>query len=248
MKILIHFIYPVTKLTRPWSIINTLAMTLARKYHPDADIWLWTNAPDQVPSVEAEIRKVDLPTHLGGIEIVWPQYVSDVMRLQILYNHGGVYMDTDMLLRMDLNDHIKGAYNHERLWLSWEDADRTSICNALMISPPGNAFVKAWLEKMPEALQSHTWAQGGVVLPAQLAKDETLKNSVAVLHHTFACPLSLSHQWLFDPKLKSEAKHRINGATAIHVFETFWRDVIQHITPDWCEQNDCLFSEIWFDA
>jgi hypothetical protein len=191
-----------------------------------------------------EIRKCELPTHIGRAEIVWPQYVSDVMRLQILLEHGGIYMDTDIISMMGLDSHLKIAGEHNRLVMSWEDPSMTSVCNALMISPQGNKFIKAWLDKMPEAIQSPIWAQGGVVLPAELAKDESLKDTRAILHHSFACPLDLSKNWMFDPALKQEAKERVGNAHAIHVFETFWRDIIKDITPEWIENNDCLFSEL----
>jgi len=239
----IHFIYPWTERTRPWSLVNTLAVNLARK-HFDGEIIIWTNAPTRVPMLHVEKRKCELPTQIGGIDIVWPQYISDVMRLQILYDHGGVYMDTDMLLMMDLNSHINSANEHDRLFMAWEDSGCTSVCNALMISPQNNEFIRAWLDKMPKALQSHTWAQGGVVLPAQLAAEKSLEKTRAILHHKFSCPLDLSKNWMFDPALKREAKERVGNATAIHVFETFWRDIIKDITPEWIEKNDCLFSEL----
>ena len=241
----IHFIYPWTDKTRPWSMVNTLAVRLAVKHNPDYEIIVWTNSPTRVPLLGVTVKKCDLPTHVGGVEIVWPQYISDVMRLQILLDWGGVYMDTDMLLMMDLNSHVKAAGEHDRLFMCWEDASMTSVCNALMISPQGNEFLSAWLQKMPEAIQSSVWAQGGVVLPAELAKEESLKDKRAILHHSFACPLDLSKNWMFDSSLKQEAKERVGCANAIHVFETYWRDIIKDITPEWTEKNDCLFSELF---
>ena len=93
----IHFIYPWTDKTRPWSMVNDLAVKTALKVYPDHTINIWTNKVDfpWIPGVT--VRPCELPTHIGGAEIVWPQYVSDVMRLQILYEYGGIYMDTDMI-------------------------------------------------------------------------------------------------------------------------------------------------------
>jgi hypothetical protein len=241
---IIHFIYPWTEKTRPWSLVNTLAVRLAKKHHPDYEIIVWTNSPTRVPLLGVTVKKCELPTQVGGVDIVWPQYISDVMRLQILLDWGGVYMDTDMLLMMDLNSHVKAAGEHNRLFMCWEDSSMTSVCNALMISPQENLFIKTWLDKIPEALQSSTWAEGGVVLPAKLAMNPYLGEHRAILHHSFACPLDLSKNWMFDPSLKQEAKERVGCAHAIHIFETFWRDIIKDITPEWIEKNDCLFSEL----
>jgi hypothetical protein len=249
----IHFIYPVTDKTRPWSMVNDLAVKTAFDKNEESTICIWTNEIHQVPynnfgHGRIQVCETELPTQIGGVKIVWPQYVSDVMRLDILYQYGGVYMDTDIISMMDLSSQIKAATDHNKLIMSWEDPSMTSVCNALMISPPENLFIKTWLDKMPEALQSHTWAQGGVVLPAELAKNPFLVDHRAILHHSFACPLDLSRQWLFDPALKQEAKERIGVATAVHVFETYWRDIIKDITPDWIEKNDCLFSELYVNA
>jgi len=247
----IHMIYPVTDKTRPWSVINTLAVRLARKHH-DGRIFIWTNDEYKIPEdVRSTIRIMacELPAHIEGVEIKWPQYVADVMRLQILRDHGGIYMDTDILLQKPLTKFLSEV----RLVMSWETTDRRSISNALMMSPPGNSlmmpppgyvFIEEWLDRMPKAIQSETWAYGGVVLPALMAENPYLKDYCVVLDHTFCCPLDLSRPWLFDSALKAEAKEKIKDAYAIHVFETFWRDIIKDITPEWIEQNDCLITEL----
>ena len=237
---IIHFIYPFTDKTRDWSLVNTLAVRSAFKCYPDHKIMIWTNAPTRVPMLPVEKMKCDLPTHVGGVEIVWPQYVSDVMRLDILYEYGGIYMDTDII-----NLRPFTPLNENLLTISWEDKTMKSICNAFMITPPGNLFVKTWLDHMPEAMESPIWAYGGVVLPKELALNPFLEDERSVIDHKLACPLDLQANWMFDPKLKDAAKEKIADAYSVHIFETFWRDIIKDITPEWIEQNDCLFSELF---
>lgn len=250
----IHFIYPATSKTRPWSLVNHAALLLARKYHPNNDIVIWTNATEDesllrtVKDARATMCSTILPTHIEGVEIRWPQYVSDVMRLQILIEHGGVYMDTDILLRAPLDAHIGFVRSFNTAIMSWETPAKSSVCNALMIAPPGSKFIAEWLRRLPEALKSPTWAQGGVVLPAQIAADLNQLLSHLMLNHTFACPLDLSRPWLFDPALRDEAEALSGNAQAIHVFETYWRETIKNIDRDWVERTPCLFSEIFKEA
>jgi hypothetical protein len=161
------------------------------------------------------------------------------MRLQILLEHGGIYMDTDIISLKPFT-----AIDENVLTISWEDKSMESICNAFMISPPSNLFIKSWLDKMPEAVTNPTWAYGGVVLPKELALNPDLENKRSILDHKLACPLDLQANWMFDPKLKDAAKEKIADAYNIHIFETFWRDIIKDITPEWIEKNDCLFSEL----
>lgn len=243
---IIHFIYPVTEKTRPWSMVNTLSVQSALKCYPNHKIFIWTNDPISLPIFDYEgnqrvtIVFDDLPTQVGGVEIVWPQYVSDVMRLQILLEHGGIYMDTDII-----NLRPFTPTDEKVLTLSWETSKAESISNAMMMTPPNNLFISQWLEGMPEAVTNPTWAYGGVVLPKKLALNPFLEDQRVILSNKLCCPLDLSKNWMFDPVLKEEAKEKLNGAYAIHVFETFWRDVVKDITPEWIEQNDCLFSELF---
>lgn len=247
---MIHFIYPATERTRPWSLVNHAAVMLARKHHPHDEIIVWTNhAPDAllntVLAAKAEIEFIDLPMQICGVDIKHPQYMSDVMRLQILHEHGGIYMDTDMLLRTDVDDLRAIAQNHNRLVLSYENEARSSICNALMVAPAKNAFIGVWLAAIPGALRSPTWANGGVLLPVELSKRDDLSDSFVALSHQTACPLDLSFPWLFDPALHNEAKRRVFGSIAIHVFETYWRDTVKNIDADWIKRTPCLFSDIF---
>lgn len=235
----IHFIYPWTEKTRPWSIVNTLAVKSAIETYPDHEVKIWTNAPNSVPLPFVTKEKCDLPTHIGGAEIVWPQYVADVMRLQILYEFGGIYMDTDIISLRPFT-----PINEQVLTFSWETPNCESICNAMMISPPQNEFVKAWLDRMPAAMSHPAWAYGGVVVPYEMTHDPSFDPYYTSLSNKAFCPLDLSKNWMFDPELKELAKEKISCSYAIHIFETFWRDIIKEITTDWIKKNDCLFSEL----
>lgn len=236
----IHFIYPWTEKTRPWSMVNDLAVKTALKVYPDYTINIWTNKVDfpWIPGVI--VRFCELPTHIGEAEIGSPQYVSDVMRLQILLDYGGIYMDTDMISLRPFK-----AYDESILSFCWETAFCNSICNAFMAAPPRNDFIHAWLERMPEAMKSPTWAYGGVVVPYEMTKDPFYDAYYNPLSHRFFCPFDLSKNWMFDPALKQEAKDIMGNPCAIHIFETYWRDTIKDITPEWIEKNDCLFSELF---
>ena len=236
----IHFIYPWTERTREWSLVNTLAVKTAISTYPDHEVIIWTNAPSSVPMPFVTKRKCELPMHIGGAEILWPQYVSDVMRLQILYEHGGIYMDTDMISLHPFKPHDDTV-----LSFCWETACCNSICNAFMATPSGNEFIKGWLDRMPPAMKHPTWAYGGVVVPCEMTKDPLYDPYYNALSHRFFCPLDLSKNWMFDPKLKQEAKEIMGHPCAIHIFETFWRDIIKDITSEWIEKNDCLFSELF---
>ena len=43
---------------------------------------------------------------------------------------------------------------------------------------------------------------------------------------------------------EEEAKEKCKDSYAIHVFETYWRDVVKNIDEQWIKKYDCLFSEL----
>lgn len=240
----IHFIYPVTDKTRPWSMVNDLSVETAFHVYPEHQIYIWTNNLYAVPfnnmgHGRINVCEIDLPTHIGDAEIVWPQYASDVMRLQILLDYGGIYMDTDII---NLRQFTPPDEN--TLTFCWETPKCESICNAIMFAPKGNQFIKSWLDRMPAAMSHPTWAYGGVVVPYEMANDPSFDPYHSAISSNAFCPLDLSKNWMFDPALKAEAKERVGSSYAVHVFETYWRDIIKDITPEWIRQNDCLFSEL----
>lgn len=236
---IIHFIYPVNGRTRPFSFLNVQAVKRAAAIHKPDRILFWTNAKPADIQYWSEIAPLVELTYTSFPDLEWPQYQSDWIRLQILHDQGGIYMDTDVLTLLPLP-----VFSSQRLTISWESPDRQSLSNALMISPPGNLFVKRWLDLIPEAVKNPLWAYGGVVLPALLAQDLDLADHIRILPNNLCCPLDLSKPWLFDPALAEEADNQCQNAYAIHAFETFFRDTIKHVTPEWVKQNPCLFSDL----
>lgn len=194
-----------------------------------------------------DIHFTQFSTSFGGTEIGWPHYASDVFRLQVLRDHGGIYLDTDMFLLSPLHEFLEDPDN--RIFMSFEpsnDGTQKSICNALIISEPYNGFIGQWLKRMPDALKSNTWAYGGTQIPYLLHKEYIRLGWSQIKSPEFFCPLDLSRNWLFATDLETirEAEDITRFSYAIHGFESFWRDIVKDITPEWCEQNDSLFSRI----
>ena len=250
---IIHFIYPCWPNTRPLSFLNYMAVKMAKEVQKPDQIIFWIDGdPKPSPWWDAiqplvDIHFTQFSSSFGGTNIEWPQYASDVFRLQVLRDHGGIYMDTDMLLLLPLHEFMDDRIN--RITMCFEPTDKPepeSICNAMIISEPYNGFIGRWLDKMPDALKSNTWAHGGVQIPYLLHKEHSRLGWSQIKSSEFFCPLDLSKNWFFstDPQIIREAEDITRFSYAIHGFETYWRDIVKDITPEWCENNDSLFSRI----
>jgi hypothetical protein len=233
---IVHFIYPVNSKTRPFSSLNIQAVKRAATIQKPDTIRFWTNAkPGDIAGWGEIASMIDLiPTIMPEHE--WPQYQSDTLRLNILYDQGGIYMDTDLLTLRPM------PMFEDSLTISWESEKRESVSNALMISAPRVPFIAEWMRRLPQAQSSSTWAYGGVVLPAEMIYDSSVDtDDIIMMPPGFCCPLDLSKAWLTEPELKEEAQRRVDFSEShgIHCFETFWR----HRLPGW-EQRDCLLRDL----
>lgn len=242
----VHFVYPAWTNTRPLSILNYLAVKLVIKKHKPGDVKFWIDR-DPVenewwekikPLVSIHRRKMD--GHHKGIEIRFPQYRSDITRLEILKEEGGIYMDTDVLTLRSLDRFMNGPFTMP------EEPHGTSLSNAIMISEPDDPFIHAWLDKMPEALQARTWATTGVVIPFELARTNQFK--LSIIDYETLCPLDLNYPYMFEPKLNLAAKAMTKDSYAIHIYETYWRDIVSRMDRAWVEETDCLFSKMYKEA
>ena len=95
-------------------------------------------------------------------------------------------------------------------------------------------------------MKGGVWADGGVLLPARIwySSRGKFSDTVDIIGNKYFCPFDLSAQLLFENTRLPMALDKVSESYAIHVFETYWRNVVKDITPDWCRENDCVFSRI----
>lgn len=97
-------------------------------------------------------------------------HLSDVLRLRILRDEGGIYADMDTLFLRPLPDVLRFhpfVMGHERS--PWPERGEGSLCNAWMASAPGSDFASRWLATIKEAFDG-SWSNHSTALPWQLAR------------------------------------------------------------------------------
>lgn len=239
----VHFVYPVWENTRPLSALNYLSVKSVIKNHKPETVAFWIDKKPErnewwdliEPLVDVRHKKMDKT--FRGIDVPWPQYRSDITRLEILRDFGGIYMDTDVIVLRSLDRFMTGVFNIA------EEPSGVTLSNAFMAARPFDAFTYGWLDKIPEAMQSSQWANSGVVVPWELVK--TNKFTVNIVESELLCPFDLHFPYIFEQRLNRAAKAMMRDAYAVHIYETYWRDTIKHVTRDWIKQNDCVFSQLF---
>ena len=101
------------------------------------------------------ILKIDVPQFFDGFELKHFQYKADVVRLELLYEHGGVYLDLDMIITRPFDEVFKSGHS---FYISEERTGCRSLINAFLASKPKNEFIKLWLNEFKSGLRLGIWA------------------------------------------------------------------------------------------
>jgi len=237
----VHFIYFGGEGSRTYSYINYLAVRAAYEIQKPDDIIMWCDEPPVGnPNWDAIlpyviVNKVLAPTDLCGIELKYPHYKSDVFRLRTLYEHGGIYLDNDMVLTKPLtplmgNKLVMGAD---------KPGEVTSIANAVLICPPKSEFINIWLHRMADRI-SDKWADHSVVLPAELAKE--CPDLIQVEPYTSFIPIHWDDRSIFD---EFGCLLDLEKSYGVHLWETFWGDIISIVDDKYLSESRSLFAKLF---
>lgn len=204
-----------------WAIRSALAVhqpervILWYSQAPKNNRW-WTDIAQRV-----ELRQVDPPAEFVGVPLASYQYKADVLRLQILQEHGGIYLDIDVISLKPFGDLLR----HECV-LGIEDAGATSVSNAVILTQPGHPFISEWLRQTGDNLQDKEWAHHAVCLPRQILDSGTW--SVHVEPRSSFMPFDFRDDWILRPG----DRNRLANSYTIHLWETIWMDQLRGIKPD----------------
>ena len=237
----VHFIYFGGEGSRPYSYINYLAVKAAYEVQKPEDIVMWCDKqPVSNPYWEAirpyaTIKEVVAPKTLCGRELKYQHYQSDVFRLRTLYEHGGIYLDNDMVLTQPVTQlldflPVMGAEHPGEI---------QSMSNAAIISPPKARFIEIWLDRMADRI-SEKWADHSVVLAAELAKE--FPNLINVRDHEAFVPFHWDNKALFA---EMGSPPDLSNTYGIHLWETFWKDDFSAVDDHYLTTSNSPFAKMF---
>src|SRR5579862_2323700 len=93
---------------KPFSLIHYLAIKSAAMVNGCPVACHFEHAPDSPYWIKAQRYMTPVhmavPRAIAGIPLCHPAHCSDVMRLQILKDHGGIYLDLDVICVTSFRD------------------------------------------------------------------------------------------------------------------------------------------------
>jgi hypothetical protein len=121
-----------------------------------------------------EIIFVPIPTHIGNKELKKVAHKSDILRMKILKQYGGIYLDIDTICIRNYQDLL---YNKFVIANEITDSGRNmELCNAIMMCEPNCSFINDWWNHYEKFFNPDGWQEASTILPYEISKVNT-KNS-----------------------------------------------------------------------
>lgn len=172
---------------------------------PNYEIKLWneTNSPMNIKFVKQAYNEKKYA------------FVSDYVRFWVLYNEGGIYLDTDMYV-------IKSFSNllDNRCFFGWENKDENIISCGIIGATKHDSFIreiKLYYEKLDFSINNIP----NIVVPRivnQLYKEFHKKNEISI--YAFDSFYPLPYEYKEDAK--NFLKYTTNNTYAIHLWNISW--------------------------
>ena len=94
----------------------------------------------------------------------WYTHEADLLRALILYKHGGIYMDTDIIVVRPVNSLQENV-------LAWEDAAHDNVNSAFLKFEKGNSYIELYLREFAAHYISDTWGGNGPQLYTRVLRE-----------------------------------------------------------------------------
>lgn len=246
---IIHFMFFRGPKSREFSYINYLAVKIAHEVQkPDAIYFYYNEEPEDNPHWEAMkpyVRMVQMepPTEVDGVSLSgWPQYQADIVRLQKLYEHGGIYLDTDCLLLKPLNEFLSHSCTMSGK-LKTEEDGAEYMSSQTIVAEPRSPFIKKWIDSFADGLKTQIWAWHSVCLPVEIYRH--YPDLLNLLDEKKFLPFAFEDYSILEPEAADEFIARIGYSYVVHLWDTIWHDRLKEIDDKYLSSMDNAFARLF---
>jgi|SaaInlStandDraft_6_1057023.scaffolds.fasta_scaffold10832_2 hypothetical protein len=247
---IVHFIFGLKKDFggKPFGILQYLSVvSAAKRIKPDAIYFYYAYEPqgewwDRVKEYVTPVR-VELLTHIKTTYIKHTAHRADLLRMLILREKGGIYLDLDTIVLRSFDE----LRSHSMVMGKESEVEGGlgGLANAVFLTRPHSDFIEAWAKSYAYWNDDH-WGGFSVELPSQMAKDHP--DWITVLpQRAFFYPhwdaRSLERMFLND---KRQPPLDWSQSYVVHLWETkSYEKYIKYWTVDYLRGSSChICSEI----
>ena len=158
---------------KPFSFIHYMAIKSAVSVHPGAKAFLYhEHEPEgiywEVARRYVETVRTKAPKEIFGRPLKHVAHQTDVLRLQILQEKGGIYLDMDTITTRGFASLLSHSCVMAR---QGHGAMDRGMCNAVILSEPRHPFIADWLAQFRDFRSNGNdefWDEHAVVVPQRL--------------------------------------------------------------------------------
>jgi hypothetical protein len=173
----VHFIFGLSPDfgKRAFSYIHYLAIITAwKQLHPDQIFFhyefephghWWENAKQFVT-----LNEVKAPETIFGNPLISYQHKADVLRLELLKNMGGIYLDIDVITLNSFDNLLE----HKNV-MGIEPS--VGLCNAVILAEKNSLFINEWYNTYKN-FNKNNWNYHSIQIPLELANN--MKDQICV--------------------------------------------------------------------
>lgn len=230
---------------RHWKLHHYLSVKSAYLRSGVAKIYIWV---DTEPIGEwwektkplIELIQIEPPTEIFGIPIIQEAHKSDVLRLQILLEYGGIYVDTDTIFVKSFQSLLDNKFVLGQQNINGSEG----LCPAVILSEQNSYFAQQWLIGFKDSFKggppgSDTWCTHSVAYPSWLSKQ--LPNEITILNHeAFFWPLY--HQSHME--MLFEQTHNFTNAYSHHLWESSGKKYLDTLTENAILNQNTTFTNL----
>ena len=191
------------------------------------------------------LEKIIPPSEIYGNKIFHYAHQTDIIRLQKLILHGGIYLDIDTICLKSFedllnNDFVMGIQNNSDFTKPY------GLCNAIVLSKPNALFAIKWLESYKSFRSSGRdkyWDEHSVLKPYELS--QIYNNEITILgYKTFFYPLWYDiKDILFNNNFNTEEyKNIIKNNYCIHLWDTYSNEYLKTLNTDIIFRENTLYN------
>jgi hypothetical protein len=227
---------------KPWSLVHHVCVKSAiERIKPQAARLYYEFEPSgpwwDLSKPMLDLVKIEAPREIFGNPLARVAHRADVVRLEKLIAHGGIYLDCDILVHRSFDDLL----DNECVISEEGRGASHGLSNAVLLAEPSASFLKRWHERYRDFRggQDQYWVEHSVQLPLRLARQ--FPQEVKILRYSAFCwPLHYDEhlRWIFAPEQMKLAEEY-----ATHLWETIsWEKYLRHLTPGRVRETNSNFG------
>ncbi len=132
----------------PFLFVHWASILSASKLNPDYEIHFWYEfEPNTRYFAEIKNRlilhNVQAPKNVNGVEIHDVKYRFDILKILVLLEHGGIFLDLDTLTVKSFDVFLQ---NKTVLPAIVSEDKIVSLCNSILLSEADSQFLRLWVD------------------------------------------------------------------------------------------------------